>query len=457
MVLFNYSTKELTAKVVYYGPGLCGKTTNLQWIHEKLPIKNKGKMLSLATEADRTLFFDFLPIELGTIRGMKTRIQLYTVPGQVFYNATRRMVLKGADCVVFVADSQEPMLDANLDAAQNLRENLEANEIDPAEIPAVLQYNKRDLPNALPIEILNERLNPKGLPYYEAVAMKGIGVEETLKGATTLVFRALATKYGGAEGAAVTTTAPPRPAPPPAAASGPAAASASSAPAASSRGPTSTLPPGSRASAPAVQDEIDLELPESEEISLSMDEEPVMAQPDKTDPRVAAKSTLVRGGDDVADLRRRISQAAPEPELSLEAIDEEEVEIEELTLDAPPPPAPRPAPAPVRAAPVAARPPAPAPAAVAPPPPRVAPAPPPRPAPVPAARPAPPPSLSASSAISAPSARPPATISTAPVSVQLSGSPGTTDIAIPVEVILSNGTAQVHINLRLTLNLKLQD
>jgi len=111
MVLFNYSTKELTAKVVYYGPGLCGKTTNLQWIHEKTPIKNKGKMLSLATEADRTLFFDFLPIDLGTIRGMKTRIQLYTVPGQVFYNATRRMVLKGADCVVFVADSQEPVLD----------------------------------------------------------------------------------------------------------------------------------------------------------------------------------------------------------------------------------------------------------------------------------------------------------------------------------------------------------
>src|SRR6266568_2548555 len=230
MVLFNYSTKELTAKVVYYGAGLCGKTTNLQWIHEKLPIKNKGKMLSLATETDRTLFFDFLPIEIGTIRGMRTRIQLYTVPGQVFYNATRRMVLKGADCVVFVADSQEPVLDANLDAAQNLKENLEANEIDVGEIPTVLQYNKRDLPNALPIEILNERLNAKGLPYYEAVAMKGIGVEETLKGAAV-------------------TTAPPRPASPaPPAAS---TASAASAPAASPRGPTSTLPPGSRASAPA--------------------------------------------------------------------------------------------------------------------------------------------------------------------------------------------------------------
>ena len=150
MVLFNYSTKELTAKVVYYGPGLCGKTTNLQWIHEKLPIRNKGKMLSLATEADRTLFFDFLPIELGSIRGMKTRIQLYTVPGQVFYNATRRMVLKGADCVVFVADSQEAMIDADLDSLANLKENLEVNEINPDEIPMVLQYNKRDLPNALP-------------------------------------------------------------------------------------------------------------------------------------------------------------------------------------------------------------------------------------------------------------------------------------------------------------------
>src|SRR6202007_1630825 len=164
MVLFNYSTKELTAKVVYYGPGLCGKTTNLQWIHEKTPIKNKGKMLSLATEGDRTLFFDSLPIDLGTIRGMKTRIQLYTVPGQVFYNATRRMVLKGADCVVFVADSQEPMLDANLGALSNLRENLEANEIDPDQISTVIQYNKRDLPNALPIEELNGKLNANGWP-----------------------------------------------------------------------------------------------------------------------------------------------------------------------------------------------------------------------------------------------------------------------------------------------------
>ena len=196
MVLFNYSTKELTAKVVYYGPGLCGKTTNLQWVHEKLPIKNKGKMLSLATETDRTLFFDFLPIEIGTIRGMKTRIQLYTVPGQVFYNATRRMVLKGADAVCFVCDSQEAMLDANLESYENMRQNLEANEIDPDEIPVVLQYNKRDLPNALPIEILNERMNPHNYPFYEAIAVKGVGVEDTLKAVTKLVFKSLSVKYG---------------------------------------------------------------------------------------------------------------------------------------------------------------------------------------------------------------------------------------------------------------------
>jgi signal recognition particle receptor subunit beta len=224
MVLFNYSTKELTAKVVYYGPGLCGKTTNLQWIHEKLPIKNKGKMLSLATETDRTLFFDFLPIEIGAIRGMKTRIQLYTVPGQVFYNATRRMVLKGADAVVFVCDSQEAMLDANLESFENMRQNLEANEIDPDEIPTVFQFNKRDLPNALPIEILNERMNPRDYPFHEAIAVTGVGVEDTLKTVTKLVFKSLSVKYGDAG------TSPPAPGPrapaPPRAATAPAAAAA---------------------------------------------------------------------------------------------------------------------------------------------------------------------------------------------------------------------------------------
>lgn len=227
MVLFNYSTKELTAKVVYYGAGLCGKTTNLQWIHEQLPIKNKGKMLSLATEADRTLFFDFLPIELGTIRGMKTRVQLYTVPGQVFYNATRRMVLKGADCVVFVADSQDAMIEANSDAMKNLRENLVANELDPDNIPLVIQYNKRDLPNAASLDDLNKALNTRGVPFVEASAKSGKGVEETLKVATQLVFKVLAGKYGN-DGApasrnseaiqrpkAAAAPAPPPPPPPP--------------------------------------------------------------------------------------------------------------------------------------------------------------------------------------------------------------------------------------------------
>ena len=252
MVLFNYSTKELTAKVVYYGPGLCGKTTNLQWIHEKLPIKNKGKMLSLATETDRTLFFDFLPIEIGTIRGMRTRIQLYTVPGQVFYNATRRMVLKGADAVCFVADSQEAMLDANLESYENMRQNLEANEIDPDEIPVVLQYNKRDLPNALPIEILNERMNPLNSPFYEAVAVKGMGVEDTLKAVTKLVFKSLSVKYGdGAPAPAAPGRAPgpPRSAPPPPASAPPRAAA-----------PPAPPPAPTPAPAPATDDDLLSEL-----------------------------------------------------------------------------------------------------------------------------------------------------------------------------------------------------
>jgi CheY-like chemotaxis protein/signal recognition particle receptor subunit beta len=195
MALFNHATKEVTAKLVYYGPGLCGKTTNLQWIHDNLTFKTKGKLVSLATQTDRTLFFDFLPVELGTIRGMRTRMQIYTVPGQVFYEATRRMVLKGCDAVVFVADSQAAMLDANAESQRSLRQNLLVNEIDP-QVPQVIQYNKRDLPTALPISVLNERLNPRNLPSFEAIAFKGTGVEETLKGITKLLFQWLSRYYG---------------------------------------------------------------------------------------------------------------------------------------------------------------------------------------------------------------------------------------------------------------------
>jgi CheY-like chemotaxis protein/signal recognition particle receptor subunit beta len=206
MALFNHATKEVTAKLVYYGPGLCGKTTNLQWIHGNLSFKTKGKLVSLATQTDRTLFFDFLPVELGTIRGMRTRMQIYTVPGQVFYESTRRMVLKGCDAVVFVADSQAAMLDANAESLRSLRQNLLVNEIDPT-IPQVIQYNKRDLPTALPISVLNERLNPRNLPWFEAVAFKGTGVEETLKGITKLLFQWLSRYYGEGDAAAASATA----------------------------------------------------------------------------------------------------------------------------------------------------------------------------------------------------------------------------------------------------------
>ena len=195
MVLFNYSTKELTAKVVYYGAGLCGKTTNLQWIHEKLPIKNKGKMLSLATETDRTLFFDFLPLELGTVRGFKTRFHLYTVPGQVFYDASRKLILKGVDGVIFVADSQVERMDANVEAIENLKGNLKSQGYDLMNIPYVLQLNKRDLPNVESVEEMKRLLMQKNEPVFEAVASKGPGVFETLKGVAKLVLSEL-TKTG---------------------------------------------------------------------------------------------------------------------------------------------------------------------------------------------------------------------------------------------------------------------
>jgi mutual gliding-motility protein MglA len=195
MVLFNYATRELTAKIVYYGPGLCGKTTNLEYIHRSLPANKKSKMLSLATKTDRTLFFDFLPLELGAIRGMKTKIQLYTVPGQVFYDATRKLVLKGADGVVFVADSQKEMMDSNMDSWQNFETNLKENGLDIHSIPLVIQYNKRDLPNVLPLKDLNKKLNLRKAPFYEAVAVKGQGVQDTLKGITKLVLEALSKRH----------------------------------------------------------------------------------------------------------------------------------------------------------------------------------------------------------------------------------------------------------------------
>ena len=222
MVLFNYSTKEITAKVVYYGPGLCGKTTNLQFIYDNLPQNiQRGRMLSLATKTDRTLFFDFLPIDLGTIRGMKTRVQLYTVPGQVFYNSTRKLVLKGADGIVFVADSQEKMKEANLESFRNLEENCIENGINITETPLVLQFNKRDLPGIASVEDLSNTLNKYNAPFYESVATTGIGVHETLKGVTKLVLHSLREKYAAAASGKPAAPPPRVAAPPPPAAPAP--------------------------------------------------------------------------------------------------------------------------------------------------------------------------------------------------------------------------------------------
>jgi signal recognition particle receptor subunit beta len=182
MAFINYAAREINCKIVYYGPGLCGKTTNIQWIHHKTRADAKGKLISLATETDRTLFFDFMPIELGTIRGFRTRFHLYTVPGQVFYEASRKLILKGVDGVVFVADSQEVRRDANIDSVQNLKKNLQEHGYDPLTIPYVLQLNKRDLPMILPAEELEKDLVFRSEPVYQAVATDGTGVFETLKG-----------------------------------------------------------------------------------------------------------------------------------------------------------------------------------------------------------------------------------------------------------------------------------
>lgn len=181
MSFINYSAREINCKLVYYGPGLCGKTTNLQFVYTKTRPDAKGKMISLATETERTLFFDFLPLSLGEIRGFKTRFHLYTVPGQVFYDASRKLILKGVDGVCFVADSQEERMDANIESLENLRYNLEERGFDLDKLPYVIQYNKRDLPSALSVEQLRAELNPTNVPDFEAIATTGEGVFETLK------------------------------------------------------------------------------------------------------------------------------------------------------------------------------------------------------------------------------------------------------------------------------------
>lgn len=191
MSMINYASREINCKIVYYGTGLGGKTTNLEHVYSKVNPATKGKMISLATETERTLFFDFLPIDLGEVRGFKTRFHLYTVPGQVYYNASRKLILKGVDGIIFVADSQEERTEANIEAMHNLYENMDSYGYDTSEIPFAVQYNKRDLPSALPVEELRAQLNPTNLPDFEAVATEGKGVFETLSSVSKLVVKAL--------------------------------------------------------------------------------------------------------------------------------------------------------------------------------------------------------------------------------------------------------------------------
>jgi mutual gliding-motility protein MglA len=194
MSLVNYSTREITCKIVYYGPGRSGKTTNLQHIHGLLPEETRGRIVSLATEMDRTLFFDFLPVDLGTISGFQVRFQLYTVPGQVYYDATRRLVLQGADGVVFVADSQPSRQEENLESFRNLQENLLKQGVDPRAVPVCIQYNKRDLPEAVGVEEMERTLNYRGDRSLEASAATGEGVVETLRCVSELVLARLAAR-----------------------------------------------------------------------------------------------------------------------------------------------------------------------------------------------------------------------------------------------------------------------
>jgi signal recognition particle receptor subunit beta len=191
--LINYSSREINCKVVYYGPGLGGKTTNIQYVYEKLAPETKGKLVTLATEMDRTLFFDFLPLELGEVKGFKTRFHLYTVPGQVYYNASRKLILRVGDGIVFVADISESRFDANIEALYNLHDNLQEYDLSLEDIPFVMQWNKRDMPDAIPVDELNKELNPEGYENFEAVAINGVGVFDTLKCVAKQVLRQLQT------------------------------------------------------------------------------------------------------------------------------------------------------------------------------------------------------------------------------------------------------------------------
>lgn len=273
MVSINYAFREISCKIVYYGPGLSGKTTNLQYVHDRVPAKSRGDLISLATEADRTLYFDFLPIHVGDIGGFSTKFQLYTVPGQVFYNATRKLVLRGVDGIVFVADSQLAKMDENIESLANMYENLRENDIDPTALPVVFQYNKRDLPEIATIEELEKTLNPDGRAYSEASAVKGLGVFDTMKRITKLVLEDTKRRTSGQQ-------------PPPMTPSRPAVAPESAASAMLlSSGPVSQLP---RTAAPRAGDGWNTDRHTSESVVVA---EPAVAANSSSGPITTAAET----------------------------------------------------------------------------------------------------------------------------------------------------------------------
>ncbi len=321
MVFFNWATMQMAAKIVYYGPGLCGKTTNLSFIYAKTAPGSRGEMVSLETETDRTLFFDLLPLEVGKVGGFRTRLQLYTVPGQVFYNTTRKLVLKGVDGIVFVADSQRPMFDANLESFRNLDENLRELGLDAGSLPLVLQYNKRDLKNVTAVPELNEALNARSQwEFYEAVAVQGLGVFETLKGITKLTLKSLRRRMAAQEGA----VAPVQPAAGHArVAFNPAALSAAAVAGLEVPSPPPPLQPVAEARPSAVE--------EASAVAVGAPPEAVEPAPEpETEPMVAAEVESLPPAEEV----EAAQEFAPE---AVEAPEAEEAPVEfATTAEAPP-------------------------------------------------------------------------------------------------------------------------
>ncbi len=319
MVFFNYSTMQMAAKVVYYGPGLCGKTTNLHYIYQHTTGDSRGEMVSLETETDRTLFFDLLPIDVGSIAGFNTRIQLYTVPGQVFYNTTRKLVLKGVDGIVYVADSQRAMLQANVESFRNLEDNLTEMGLSVETLPLVLQFNKRDLADICSVEEMNAALNRHNWPSFEASAVTGMGVFETLKGISRFTLMALKKRLGRSEPAAPAAARPPVAAPPPRPAAAP-----SPPPLAAPASPPAAVPP------PQPPQMAPRPAPPAAAAATGLPKAPPPAGRTRTMDVLGELEKLRR--EAAAPGQRPTTGAIPRP-----------------AAPAPPPPAPRPAPAPVAA------------------------------------------------------------------------------------------------------------